>query len=164
MTLSSGTFIVGDDSDACAWQYGYNKAEQDATELQSAASAIDGQQASVQVSGAPGSYPWWLDVETTNTWQGDMTMNVAVLQGMIAGLEKAGAVEVGVYSTSSQWSSITGGTTGPASGSLYQIAEWVPGARSLSRAEANCTEASFTGGNVVLTQWFGHPLDGDYAC
>jgi len=90
-------------------------------------------------------------------------MNVADLQGMIAGLQANGAITVGAYSTSFQWDSITGGTTS-ASGSLYQIPNWIPGARDLSGAEANCAQPSFTGGVVTLTQWFGHPYDGDYAC
>ena len=165
VTLTSGTYLVGQNSDGCAWQYGYNMATQDAGWLSAAASAIDGQESSVSVAGTASSYPWWLDVETGNTWQSDTTMNVADLQGMIAGLTAAGvnAATIGVYSTSSQWNTITGGTSS-ASGSLYGIANWIPGARGLSGAEANCTQASFTGGKVVLTQWFGHPVDGDYAC
>lgn len=163
VTLTSGVYTVGADSDACAWQYGYNKATQDASWLGTAASAIDGQSPPVSVAGTAGSYPWWLDVETANTWQTDTTMNVADLQGMIAGLQAAGAATVGAYSTSSQWDTITGGTTS-ASGSLYRIPTWLPGARNLSGAEANCAQASFSGGTVTLTQWFGHPDDGDYAC
>ncbi len=163
VTLSSGTATVGANSDACAWQYGYNKAAQDASWLAAAAAAIDSQSPPVSVSGGAGGYPWWLDVETANTWQSDTTMNVADLQGMIAGLESAGATTVGAYSTSSQWTSITGGTSA-ASGSLYQIPNWIPGARNLSGAEANCSQTSFTAGRVTVTQWFGHPVDGDYAC
>lgn len=98
-----------------------------------------------------------------NTWQSDTTMNVADLQGMIAGFQAEGATTVGAYSTSSQWNSIRGGT-GSASGSLYQIPNWIPGARGLSGAEANCAQTSFTAGTVTVTQWFGHPDDGDYAC
>ncbi|MHB1716101.1 MAG: hypothetical protein ACYCV5_01980 [Acidimicrobiales bacterium] len=163
VTVNGGTYTVGANSDACAWQYGDNKAAQDVTWLAEAASAIDAQSPPVPVSGGAGSYPWWLDVETANTWQSDLTMNVAVIQGMIAGLEAAGATSVGAYSTSSQWDSITGGTNS-ASGTLFQIPNWIPGARDLSGAEANCAQASFTGGKVTVTQWFGHPDDGDYAC
>lgn len=163
VVLSSGSYAVGANSDACAWQYGYNKASQDANWLAAAAAAINSQSPPVTVAGTAVSYPWWLDVETTNTWQLDTTMNVADLQGMIAGLKGAGATMVGAYSTSSQWDTITGGTTS-ASGSLYQIPNWIPGARSLSGAQTNCTQPSFTGGTVTVTQWFGHPYDGDYAC
>lgn len=160
VTLSSGTYTVGQDSDACAWQYGYDKAAQDATWLADAASAIDGQSPPVTVAGTAGSYPWWLDVETANTWQSDTAMNVADLQGMVAALQADGAGTVGVYSTSAQWGTITGGA---ASGSLAGVPDWIPGARNLSGAQADCALASFTGGSVTVTQWFSHP-DGDYAC
>ena len=153
---------VGANSDACAWQYGFDKATQDATWLGAAASAINSQSPPVTVAGTAASYPWWLDVETANTWQSDTTMNVADLQGMIAGLQAAGATTVGAYSTSGQWNTITGGTSS-ASGSLYQIPNWIPGARNLSGAQANCAQTSFTGGTITVTQWFSHP-DGDYAC
>jgi hypothetical protein len=163
VTLTSGTYTVGADSDACAFQYGYDKASQDATWLAAAAQAIDAQSPPITVAGTAGSYPWWLDVEAANTWQSDTTMNVADLQGMVAALVGAGATTVGVYSTASQWDAITGGT-GAASGSLYEIPDWIPGARTLSGAEANCSAPSFTDGTVVVTQWFSHPDDGDYAC
>ncbi len=163
VTLSSGTFSVGSDSNACAWQYGYNKASQDASWLEAAAAAINSQSPPVAVSGLAASYPWWLDVETGNTWQPNTTMNVADLQGMIAGLAAAGATTVGAYSTSSQWDTITGGTSS-ASGSLYRIPDWIAGARTLSGAQANCTQPSFTGGPVLVTQWFSRPDDGDVAC
>ena len=163
VTLSGHTHTVGENSDACAWQYGYNMATQDSAWLGTAASLINGQETLVTVPGTAKSYPWWLDVETANTWQSDTTMNVADLQGMIAGLQAAGATKVGAYSTSSQWDTITGGTSS-SSGALYQIPNWIPGARALSGAQANCAEPSFTGGTVAVTQWFGHPDDGDYAC
>ena len=165
VTTSSGTYTVGENSPACAWQYGYNMATQDAAWLTSAADAINGQKPGTTVSDSPASYPWWLDVETANTWQSGTTgqaMNVADLQGMIAALQAAGATTVGAYSTSSQWNTITGGTTS-ASGSLWLIPNWIPGARTLSGAKSNCSQTSFTGGTVSITQWASHP-DGDYAC
>ncbi len=162
VTLSSRTYTVGANSAACAWQYGYNKATQDASWLTAAATAINSQTPPVTVKGTAASYPWWLDVETANTWQSDTAMNVADLRGMIAGLEAAGAT-VGAYSTTSQWDTITGGTTSTST-SLYGIPNWIPGARDLSGAQANCGQTSFTGDTVTVTQWFGHPDDGDYAC
>ncbi|HVC68640.1 MAG TPA: hypothetical protein VNC61_00100, partial [Acidimicrobiales bacterium] len=159
VTSRGHTYTVGANSDACAWQYGYNKATQDATWLTNAADAINGQQSSVVVPDTAGSYQWWLDVETANTWQSDLTMNVAELQGMIAGLQAAGAptaVAVGAYSTSSQWSSITGGTTTTAAGSLYGIPNWIPGATTLAEAQSNCSLTSFTGAaSISVTQWTG---------
>ena len=163
VTSRGHTYTVGANSDACAWEYGYNKATQDATWLTDAADAIDNQMASA-VPTSPSSYPWWLDVETGNTWQSDTSMNVADLQGMVAGLQNDGATSIGAYSTASQWNSITGGTTSTLrAGSLYGIPNWIPGATTQSQAESNCTLSSFTGGSVVVTQWTGSP-DNDWAC
>ena len=163
LVLGGSAHAVGQDSAACAWQYGYEKATSDATWLSEAAKAIDGQSPPLGVSASAGSYPWWLDVETANTWQSDPTTNVADLQGMVAGLEAAGATTIGVYSTASQWDAITGGT-GPSSGSLHEIPVWIAGARDLAGAQANCARPSFTGGPVELAEWLGYPVDGDYAC
>jgi hypothetical protein len=165
VTTSSGTSNVGENSPACAWQYGYNMASQDAARLTSAADAINVQKPPTPVPTSPGSYPWWLHVETANTWQSGtagQAMNVADLQGMIAALKAANVATVGAYSTSSQWNTITGGTTS-ASGSLWKIPNWIAGARTLSGAKSNCTQTSFTGGSISVTQWASQP-DGDYAC
>lgn len=171
---------IDENDPACAWQYGYNKAAQDAIWLNEEATAINDLTGPTTVSTSPGAYPWWLDVETGNTWQSGsngLAMNVADLQGMFAGLQAAGVdttsttpnpSPIGVYSTSSQWQTITGLTaTSPSSseGSLHNLPVWIPGARSLSGAESNCSQTPFTGAtSVTLTQWFGHPFDGDYAC
>ncbi|MHB8505392.1 MAG: hypothetical protein ACYDEN_06700 [Acidimicrobiales bacterium] len=171
VTTASGTSTVGQSSPACAWQYGSDKASQDAAWLTSAADAIDSQESSVPVAATAGSYPWWLDVETVNTWQAGVSgqaLNVADLQGMIAALHAAGATSVGVYSSASEWDAITGGATSAVSGSLYRIPDWVLGARSLAQAEANCASPSFTAGSVTIAQWFSSPgfssPDEDYAC
>ncbi len=161
---------VGADSTACAWEYGSLRATQDVAWLGQAASAINGQSPPTTVSGLAASYPWWLDVETANSWQSGTSgqaMNVADLQGMIAALQSAGATSVGVYSTSSQWDQVTGAPSAPAPAdgpALSGLPDWIPGARRLAQAQANCTLASFTTGTVALTQWFGHPFDGDYSC
>jgi hypothetical protein len=165
VTTSHGTFTVGRNTRACAWQYGHNKATQDVSWITAAAHAINHQHPPVTVAATAGSYPWWLDVETQNSWRtgtSGQAMNVADLQGMIAALRHAGASSVGAYATSSQWNVVTGGTTS-ASGTLYRIPDWIPGARTLSGAKSNCRLASFTSGKVVVTQWTGTP-DHDYAC
>jgi len=165
-TITAGGSTMGQNSPACAYQYGYNKAAQDAQWLTSAADSINQQPAPSSVSASPATYPWWLDVETGNTWQSGTSgqaMNVADLQGMIAALQAAGVTAIGAYSTTSQWDQITGGTTST-SGSLYGLSDWIPGAKTLSAAEANCTLASFTSGAVELTQWAGRSIDSDYAC
>jgi hypothetical protein len=167
VTTGSGTYVVGQNSPACAWQYGHDRAAMDVSWLASAASAITAQSPPVPVSGAASSYPWWLDVETANSWQtgtSGQAMNVADLQGMLAALKSAGATIIGGYSTSAQWNQVTGGTTSAAAGSLYQIPNWIPGARSLSGATANCRLPSFTGGRVTVTQWTVKATDHDHAC
>jgi len=166
VTTNSGTFTVGENSASCAWQYGYDRASQDASWLTSAASVINGQSPPVAVPSSPSGYPWWLDVETANSWLSGPTgqaMNVADLQGMVAALTSTGAT-VGTYSTSAQWNQITGSTTTSAAGSLYQLPNWIPGARNLSGAIANCALASFTSGQVTVTQWTAKSTDYDHAC
>lgn len=147
------SYTVGENSDACAWQYGYDMAQGDISQLAS-------------VSGdSPATYPWWLDVETANSWQTDTTMNVADLEGMIQAFQDAGVPigSVGVYSTSVQWSSIMGATL-PSGSSLIGIPTWIPGATSYTGAQQACSPSpSFTGGRVALTQWTG-TLDSDYVC
>jgi hypothetical protein len=164
ITTNSGTATAGANSTACAWQYGYNMATQDASWLTSAADAINGLESGVTIASAPGSYRWWLDVETANSWQtgtSGVAMNLAVLEGM-ADVLASPAYGVGAYSTSSQWDQITGGT--PATSPLYGTSDWVPGARTQSGAISNCAQSSFTGGTVMLTQWTSHSLDYDHAC
>ena len=164
---ASGTPLVGADSTACAWQYGYNKLTQDIQWLTSAAVAINGEESTVQVPSSPAAYPWWLDVETANSWQSGtsgLAMNVADLQGMVAALGDAGVTKVGIYSTSYQWGQVTGGPTYTEGTSLAGLPDWIPGARKLSGAVSNCQLSSFTGGVVELTQWFSRPYDSDYAC
>jgi hypothetical protein len=157
----------GADDQACAWQYGWNRAIQDMLWLVGAPSSAG--------STSPAAYPWWLDVETGNTWETGsigLANNVADLQGMVAaftntsertpsGAQLGGVLSVGIYSTSSQWGQITGPAASP--GSLSGLPDWIPGARTASGAQSNCSLTGFTG-HVTITQWFGRPYDGDYAC
>jgi hypothetical protein len=77
---------------------------------------------------------------------------------MVAAFKAGGATTVGIYSTTYQWGQITGGSKG-----LSGLPDWIPGARRLSSAQSNCSLTGFTG-PVTITQWFGKPYDGDYAC
>ncbi|HVB26471.1 MAG TPA: hypothetical protein VNE21_01015 [Mycobacteriales bacterium] len=150
----NGTCSGGDDA-ACAWQYGWNRATQDMLWLTADAGPLG-------VPAAASAYRWWLDVETANSWESGtsgLANNVADLQGMVAAVTDSGGTS-GVYSTSSQWGQITGGAD---SGNLAGLPDWIPGARRLADAKANCALTGFTG-TVTVTQWFGHPFDGDYAC
>jgi hypothetical protein len=147
------------DSQACAWEYGAAFATQDMQWLADTAATLS----TLGVSGLASDYTWWLDVETGNSWETGTTglaNNVADLQAMVATFEAAGA-KVGIYSTSYQWGVITGGSTDY---NLNGLPNWIPGARRQSSAQSNCSLPSFTGGAVVMTQWFGNPYDGDVAC
>ncbi len=166
VTTTSGTSIAGANSPACAWEYGNTKATQDAAYLQAAAQAIDAQSPPVTVPTTPASYPWWLDVETSNTWQtgsSGQAMNVAMLQGIVAGLTAAGAPSVGIYSPPNQWVAITGGTSA-STPTLGTLATWLPGASNEAGAETVCAERSFTAGPVALAQYPSGAFDGDQSC
>jgi hypothetical protein len=167
VTTRKGTHTVGENSPACAFVYGYRRAEQDIAWLGEEAEAIDQQESSTPVFTLASAYPWWLDVETANSWQPEAegrAMNAADLQGMVAALQASNVKTIGVYSTESQWIQIAGVTTA-ASGALHGLPDWIPGARSQSGAESNCSLGSFTGGGVTLTQWVEHrSVDHDHAC
>ncbi len=166
VTTNSGTATVGQNSNACAWEYGDQRAIQDVTWMISAANALNALGPPVTVPNSPSDYPWWLDVETVNTWQtgtAGLAMNVAALQGIVAGLEAAGAPSVGVYSTSYQWGVITGAPSASV-GSLASLETWIPGAATAAGAEATCAGPSFTNGPVALAQFPDGATDGDVVC
>jgi len=137
---------AGGNNAACAWQYGWNTA------------ALDARTRGVP---DPGGYRWWLDVETTNSWESSTRNNRADLEGMVAYFHHIGAA-VGIYSIASQWDQIAG--TVRSASSLYRLADWIPGARTLSKARANCHSAPLTGGGTVtVTQWTAS-TNSDFSC
>lgn len=167
---ASGSSGPGANSAACAYIYGYDMVQG----ITYATGTIAGDISAF--ASATGSqlynFPTWLDVETANTWQsgtGGLAMNVADLQGMVdavyaaASSANAPAQTVGVYSTTSQWNAITG-TPGSGGGNLWLLPDWIPGAQRQSGAVSNCSLPAFSGGPVAITQWFGHPYDGNYSC
>jgi hypothetical protein len=129
---------------ACAYDYGYNGARQ--------AYAF----ANARVAAGPG-HTWWLDVETGNSWSGDLAANLADIAGAIDYLASRGVV-VGVYSTRYQWSKITGGASIPG------LPNWVAGATDADQASRFCSTRSFTGGPVLLVQFVQGRFDYDVAC
>jgi hypothetical protein len=156
----------GSNSAACSYDYGWNAARDSFTDAVNAETA-DG---SASPTGAASAAPWWLDVETGNSWEtlepaygataASDANDRAALQGEIASLSSQGVGSVGVYSTGSQWTSITGGT-----GSTFATSPvWIAGYRRLSLAQAGCSSVSFTGGRVALTQYPSGGFDADYAC
>jgi hypothetical protein len=111
--------------------------------------------------------PWWLDVELASSWAGTYQLNIAALQGFIAGLHNAGATgPIGIYTTSAQWHDITGLTpkTTPTAFN-HQLPDWVAGTKgTLTEAQQNCTTGGFTGLAPTLAQYRIGPLDADLRC
>ena len=152
----------GSDSIACAWQYGWNRALEDARDrFQPAAT-----QAGTNTS--PSAYIWWLDVETINTWKAPISSfntqsNVAVLEGMTALFQSLGG-RVGLYSTAYQWGQIVGSSV-PTASNLNGLKNWRPGGANLKTAKQACSATPLTtNGAVVLTQFVSKNLDYDYSC
>ncbi|HVA97132.1 MAG TPA: hypothetical protein VND99_05750 [Candidatus Acidoferrales bacterium] len=146
----------GTNSLACSWQYGWNRAVEDVQTRFIPAVQSTG------LSNNPSSYPWWLDVETTNSWESDTSQNAADLEGMVAYIQSLGAT-VGIYSTSSQWTQIAG--TVNAISSLNSLNNWLPGARTLSAAISNCSLPPLTAkGKVIITQYTSSLMDYDNSC
>lgn len=133
---------------ACAYMYGYAKAYDNTT--------IRGVQ-------NPTSYLWWLDVETTNSWQADKVANRADLEGMVAHYKNIGA-KIGIYSTGYQWGLIVGEV--PATSSLYELPSWLAGAANATDAKSRCITAKplTSGSRTVLVQYVSKKLDYNVSC
>lgn len=156
----------GSNSAACSYDYGWNAA------LDSFADAVSAERSdgSASPTAAAAVAPWWLDVETGNSWEtlesaygattSSDTNDQAALQGAAAALAGQSVATVGFYSTGYQWTSITGGTKLTFSASP----DWIAGFRKLSAAQAGCSSTSFTGGDVALTQYPSGGFDADFAC
>jgi hypothetical protein len=151
----------GSNSIACAWQYGWNRANEDViTRFQPAAQ-------SAGVSTDQTSYTWWLDVETVNSWRDGSDeayqSNAADLEGMVAYFKSRGVTNIGLYSTTYQWGQIVKDKVSSTS-SLNGLPTWLPGALSLAGAKLTCSDSSLTGGKVVMTQYTTNNFDYDYSC
>lgn len=164
-----GNFVVtphggctGEDTLACAWQYGWNRAYEDVNWWFGPAAT------KVLADTKPSSYVWWLDVELENTWKLsgsklDYQSNVAVLEGMAEYFASIGT-RIGLYSTAYQWGEITDGVIDSES-RLNGLPNWRPGGRNVSTATQACTASPLTpGGTVVLTQYIARGLDHNYSC
>lgn len=128
-----------------AYNYGYNAAKD----------AI-----SYATSQGLSSTKWWLDVETMNTWNKDVLQNQKSLQGAYDALAANGAATIGVYSTTAQWQTISGGwqNNWPSWGATT----WT----TASQAKSYCTGHQFTGGPSLLMQFISRQskIDQDVAC
>ncbi len=165
---ASGNSGPGAMTQACAYVYGYDMVVGGISDGSNGTIAGDVSDFHTATGGTLDAQPVWLDVETANSWQSGsdgLAMNVADLNGMVDALRAGNSsAVVGVYSTASQWNQITGTPTGTAAGNLYQLTDWIPGARTKSGAVSNCSQNAFTSGTVSVTQWTSGGQDYDHSC
>lgn len=136
----------GTASAACAYLYGWSKADDDLH-----------RQSDLSASGLR----WWLDVETGNSWSSNLEANRADLEAMATVFTNAGG-SVGVYSTRYQYGRIVGTV---ASGPLFALDSWLAGGSTLKGAQSLCSSAALTtGGRVTLTQYASGGFDSDVSC
>lgn len=142
------------DTADCAYDYGWNAAQHS---YQTAASSY----ASLGLTGSPSATAWWLDVETMNSWRSDVSLNVAALQGEADYLRSVGVTRLGFYSTTAQWTTITGGSK------VFSPApSWGAGSSSEKAAKSLCqnTVTSFTGGRLAMVQYPFSGFDANIRC
>lgn len=142
-------------TDACSYLYGEQRAAH-SYRLVAAVGPI-----------AARTAPWWLDVELRASWAGTYQLDIAALQGFIAGLRNAGATgPIGIYSTGPQWKDITGLTAQTTPTAFKsRLPDWVAGAEAtLTQARQNCADGGFTGATPTLAQYRTHSFDADVRC
>jgi hypothetical protein len=147
----------GADTLECHYDYGWDAAADSYTIAVAAYVSLG--EATVGATTTPSPVAWWLDVETENSWTPDPSRNVATLQGEVDYLRSVGVAQVGLYSTSSAWASITGGTL-----VFSGLPAWVAGAASLQEAQSMCAGTAFNGGSIQLVQFPLSGFSGDYSC
>ena len=161
---TTGTTPYGDcdgsNSEACSYQYGWERAQNSVATFFLPAARSAG------VETSPAAYTWWLDVETTNTWQSGsaaaLARNRATLEGMTTYLTSQGG-RVGLYSTNYQWNQIAG--TVPSDSVLAGQPSWLAGATTLNGARSNCARTALVpGGRVTLSQYVQGGWDRNTAC
>jgi hypothetical protein len=142
-------------TDACSYLYGEQRAAR-SYRLVATLDAVTAETA-----------PWWLDVELGASWAGTYQLNIAALQGFIAGLRNSGATApIGIYSTGAQWKDITGLTAQTTTTAFRRrLPDWVAGTKAtLAEARHNCTAGGFTGASPTLAQYRIGLLDADVRC
>ncbi|HPR09121.1 hypothetical protein KDA06_00470 [Candidatus Saccharibacteria bacterium] len=165
----------GENSAACAWQYGWERAFDDvntffALEVKKAITA------GASLAADPGAYAWWLDVETMNSWQTDVATdtqayqkNAAALEGMVAYFTQAGVTQIGLYSTNYQWNSIVGNTITPQS-PLFGLDTWYAlDQTTVDVARRACSDPQLARpltdtGIITMTQFISNNLDHNVSC
>ena len=142
------------DTADCAYDYGWNAAQHSFQTAQAAYTSLG-------IGLSPAATRWWLDVETGNSWRTETSLNVAALQGEYDYLTSVGVTRLGFYSTTSQWTTITGGTK------VFSPApSWGAGAPSEKGARSLCltTLTSFTGGRLAMVQYIYQGFDANVRC
>jgi hypothetical protein len=101
---------------------------------------------------------WWLDVETDNSWTNNARVNRAVLQGAVAAIQKNSLfAQVGIYSTPTEWATITGKWHNG-------LPAWLgTGLLSAQDAAKTCQTSAFTGGPLWVSQ-YTTKLDENVTC
>lgn len=143
------------DTADCAYDYGWNAA---ADSYADAAAAWT----SLGLAGSPSGAPWWLDVETSNSWRTDVSLNVAALHGEVDSLLAQGVAgtRIGFYSTTVQWGQITGPST-----EFSAYPSWGAGSPNEKIAKSHCVSTpGFTGGPLALVQYPYAGFDADLVC
>jgi hypothetical protein len=147
----------GSNTPECHYDYGWNAATNSYQDAVNAYVSLGW--AANGSTRTPVANQWWLDVETANSWTSTPSLNVDALQGEADYLSSVGAASVGFYASSSDWQTVTAGTT-----VFAADPSWVAGASSLSDAQSRCGGTGFTGGAVALVQYPSSGFDGDYRC
>ena len=152
----------------CSYDYGYNAGQQ------SFAAAVDAAQRVHHVSrenarSRVANVNWWLDVEILNSWQAlsdaptvsAQQLDVSAIAGEANALWNEGVELVGIYSTRYQWDVITGTPH-----NVFRANPvWLAGFDDHADAVQGCSSRSFTGGQVMLTQYLAHDgFDSDVTC
>ena len=137
----------------CSYDYGWYAAADSHAKAQSAYTQLG-------ITASPSATAWWLDVETSNSWQPSTTNNIAVLQGEVDYLRSVGVTRIGFYSTTVQWGTITGGTK-----TFSAMPSWGAGAPSEKAAKQHCVSTpGFTGGKLAMVQYIWSGFDADVRC
>jgi hypothetical protein len=154
------------DSAGCSYDYGWTAAQDSYNDAWYSTLATYGEAA------AKPNGDWWLDVETSNSWQTlqagptspeQAQLNAsAALEGAVAYLSTvAGVRQVGFYSSPAQWDQITGGTGDRFA--AYPV--WLAGAGDRASALAHCDPSqSFTSGAVAMAQYREGEFDANVRC
>jgi len=157
----------------CSFDYGWNAAKDSFRRAMNHAMKWNGYDRATAFERV-GNVDWWLDVETMNSWQtliddfgptrASQERDTMALVGAVRALWNSGVERVGIYSTSYQWRLITGGwavhrdwfSANPV---------WLAGYDDHEDAAQGCSDGSFTGAPVLMTQYLGADgMDANAVC